>query len=184
MKRLVSIIAATAAAAAVAAAITLPAGADSGAKASQSDELAAFTSCLRAHGLAVPTGLEPVALKGWLGDHEGSASFEAAVNACEPHTEGPAKAPAPSPEELVTCLRDHGLDAPATIDQLKPWVLQQSQTESGKAALTACGFDARPVEKAHGGGGCAGDKAADQAKASRAKTSRAKASKAKAAPEL
>jgi hypothetical protein len=170
MKRLVSIIAATAAAAAVAAAISLPAGADSGPR----DELATFTSCLRAHGLAVPADLDPLALKLWLGAHEDSAGFEIAINACEP--DKPAKVSGPAPEELVSCLRDHGLTPPTSIDQLKPWMAQQDGTAAGRAALSACGIDSRPVDKLRGNGPCGGDKPADAAKA--------KASRRKAAPEL
>lgn len=176
MKRLASIIAATAAAAAVAAAISLPAGADSGARTSASDELATFTSCLRAHDLAVPTGLDARALKTWMGDNENSANFKTAVEACEPQTFGPVKAPGPAPEELIACLRDHALTAPSTIDQLKPWIAQQSDTAAGKAALSACGIDSRPVAKVRENGGCAGEKSAD--------AGRAKASRAKVAPAL
>lgn len=176
MKRLASIIAATAAAAAVAAAISLPAGADSGPRTSASDELATFTSCLRSHGLAVPAGLDPRGLKTWLRDHEGSSDFEAAMDACNPKPDRPAKDAGPAPEELVACLSERGLDAPSSIDQLKRWAAQQSETEAGKAALSACGVNTRPVAKAPGDGGCAGEKAADAA--------RGKASRAKAAPAL
>jgi hypothetical protein len=169
MKRLASIIAATTAAAAVAAAISLPAGADSGAKASLADELATFTSCLRAHGLAVPEGLDPVAFKMWMRDHENSAGFQAAIAACEP--DKPAKASGPAPEELVACLREHGLTPPSTIDQLKPWTAQQDAAAAGRAALSACGIDSRPVDKARGDGPCGGDKptVVEKAKAARAK---------------
>jgi hypothetical protein len=176
MKRLASIIAATAAAAAVTAAISLPAGADSGGRASASDELATFTSCLRTHGLAVPAGLDPRGLKTWLRDHEGGAGFEAALDACNPKPDGPAKDAGPAPAELAACLKERGLDAPSSIDQLKPWVAQQSETDSGKAALSVCGVNPRPVAKAPGGGGCAGEKPADAA--------RAKSSRAKPAPTL
>jgi hypothetical protein len=161
MKRLLSIVAATAAAAAVAAAISLPAGADNGPR----DELATFTSCLRAHGLAVPEGLDPPATKTWLGEHDGSAGFQAAIEACEP--DKPANASGPAPEELVACLRHQGLTPPTSIDELKPWMAQQDGTAAGRSALSACGVDARPVDKAPGDGGCAGDKRA--AKATRAK---------------
>ena len=174
MKRLASIIAATAAAAAVAAAISLPAGADSGPKGS--DELATFTSCLRTHGLAVPEGLEPMALKLWLGEHEDSAGAHTAMDACGPRRDERVKTPGPAPEELVACLRDHGLTPPTTIDQLKPWMAQQDGTAAGRAALTACGIDSRPVDKVRGDGPCGGDKPADAAKA--------KAARKKAAPEL
>ena len=182
MKRLLSIIAATAAAAAVAAAISLPAGADDGARKSASDELAAFTSCLREHGLAVPTDLDPVALKQWLGAHEGSAEAQAAMKACEPFTSGPDKAPAAPPEELLACLRGHGLTPPTTIDELKPWMAQQDGTAAGRATLSECGVDSRPVDKARGDGPCGGDKpsVADKAKAA----AKPKASRAKATPEL
>ena len=37
---------------------------------------------------------------------------------------------------------------------------QQSDTAAGKAALSACGIDSRPVDKAPGNGGCADDKPA------------------------
>ena len=47
----------------------------------------------------------------------------------------------------VACLRDHGLNPPATIDQLKPWMAQQYATDAGRAALHACGFDAHPSDK-------------------------------------
>ena len=182
MKRLLSIIAATAAAAAVAAAISLPAGADDGAPKSATDELAAFTSCLRTHGLAVPTGLDPVALKRWLGAHEGSADAQAAMSACESFTSGPAKTPAPAPEELLACLRDHGLTPPTTIDQLKPWMAQQDGTAAGRATLSACGIDSRPVDKARGDGPCGGDKRTTAEKAKAA--AKPKASRAKAAAGL
>jgi hypothetical protein len=157
MKRLASIIAATAAAAAVAAAISLPAGADSA-----PDEFATFTSCLRAHGLAIPAGLDPMASKMWLHAHEGSASFQTDIDACDPK---PAKSSGPAPEELVACLRDHGLTPPASIDELKPWMAQQTDTAAGKAALSACGVNSHPVSKAPGHGGCGDDKPADAAKA-------------------
>jgi hypothetical protein len=166
MKRFLSIIAAIAAAAAVAAAISLPAGADDG----PGDELATFTSCLRAHGLAIPDGLEPTALKSWLRDHQDSAGFQAAIDACEPKRDKGDKAPNPSPEELVACLRHQGLTPPSTIDQLKPWMAQQDGTTAGRAALSACGVDTRPVDKARGTGGCAGDKAAGAAKVERSRT--------------
>ena len=164
MKRLLSIIAATAAAAAVAAAISLPAGADDGPR--QSDELATLTACLRSHGLAVPAGLEPLALKQWIGEHEDSP----AIAACDLKPDK-VKQDAVPPEKLLACLRDQGLTPPSTIDRLKPWMAQQDAT-TGRAALSACGVDSRPVEKAPGG--CAGEKRADAAK-------QAKASKAKAA---
>jgi hypothetical protein len=163
MKRFLSIIAATAAAAAVAAAISLPAGADDGPR----DELATFTSCLRAHGLPVPEGLDAMASKQWVGAHEGSPGFEAAMNACDPKPDRQAENS--SPEELVSCLREHGLTPPTSIDELKPWMAQQDGTTAGRAALSACGVNSRPVDKAGGKGDCAGEKTAGAAKARRAR---------------
>jgi hypothetical protein len=168
-----SIIAATAAAAAVAAAISLPAGADDGPR----DELATFTSCLRAHGLAVPEGLDPIATKQWIGEHDGSAGFQAAMDACQP--DKPAKVGGPAPEELLACLRHQGLTPPTTIDQLKPWMAQQDGTAAGRSALSACGVDARPADKAGGDGSCGGEKPAKATKAAEAR-----ATKAEAVPSL
>jgi hypothetical protein len=55
--------------------------------------------------------------------------------------------PVPAPAELVACLHDHGLDAPAEISDFKGWVIQQLQTDAGKAALSACGLNTHPDEK-------------------------------------
>jgi hypothetical protein len=133
------------------------------------------------HGaLGEPEGLEPTAFKLWMGEHEGSAGFDAAVAACEP--ERPAKVSGPAPEELVACLRNRGLTPPATIDQLKPWMAQQDGTAAGRAVLTACGVDSRPTEKARGDGSCGGDKPTVVEKAKAA--ARPRASSAKTAPGL
>jgi hypothetical protein len=110
-----------------------------------------------------------MATKTWVGAHQDSPGFEAAINACDPKPDRPAKNSAP--EELVACLRAHGLNPPSSIDELKPYMLQQDGTTAGRAALSACGIDSRPVEKARGKGDCGGDRP------------RAKASRAKAVPE-
>ncbi|HEY6890932.1 MAG TPA: hypothetical protein VI300_24225 [Solirubrobacter sp.] len=56
--------------------------------------------------------------------------------------------PVPAPPELVACLHDHGLDAPATeISDFKGWVIKQLDTDAGKAALSACGLNTHPDEK-------------------------------------
>jgi hypothetical protein len=177
MQRLLAIIAATAAAAAVAAAISLPAGAAK----SGSDELATFASCLRAHGAAIPTGLDAVATKEWLGAHEQEADVSKAMDACNPVTVRREKTGnTASPAELVSCLHDHGLEAPATIDELKPWVARQMDTAAGKAVLNACGLDTAPADKRAGGGpdGCGVDKAGHAA----ATTSKARAARARTTP--
>ena len=182
MQRLLAIIAATAASAAAAAAISLPAGA---ARSATDDELATFTSCMRAHGAAIPDGLDAFATKRWLGAHEEEADVAKAMDACnegderQPVMEVHQKADAVSPAELLSCLHDRGLEAPPMIDELKPWVARQMDTAAGKAALTACGLDTAPPDKRRvGGGGCGVDKAEGSAKA------KAKALAAKPAPAV
>jgi hypothetical protein len=56
---------------------------------------------------------------------------------------GKAAKPA-APTDLVACLRTHGLNPPTDLFALKPWMVQQSGTSTGKAALAAChvSFDA------------------------------------------
>ena len=145
MKRFLTIIAATA----VAAAVTIPAVADSQ---SPPDET---LSCLRAHGIPVSAGLEGAAAKQWIGAHPGTPGLEDAFDHCAP--EGPRQSGA-GPEELRTCLAGKGLTPPASLDALKPWLMQQSQTAAGKATLNACGFAG--VEEKHvaeGDGPCGAD---------------------------
>jgi hypothetical protein len=138
MNRFVAIIAATAAAAAVAAAISLPAGAD---ETPSSD--AGFVSCLRSHGAGIPADAQGAAIKTWLIAHKGDAGVEGALKTCAPDTL--------APEQLTACLRDHGLEPPASLEELKPWIAGQFETDAGKAALKACNVDMRPSEKAVAG---------------------------------
>lgn len=164
MKRLLTIVAATA----VAAAITIPALADSG---SPSDELATFATCLRAHRVAVPADLEGVAIKEWIAAHPDAAGLDSAFKACDPHSRQDRKDDGPGPEELRACLTGKGLNPPASLDALKPWMLQQSQTAAGNDALKACGFagveEKHPVED---GGPCGANKAPGKtSRAARAK---------------
>ncbi|WP_028066385.1 hypothetical protein [Solirubrobacter soli] len=164
MKRFLTIVAATA----VAAAITIPAVADSG---SPSDELATFATCMRAHGVAIPADLEGVAIKQWIGDHQDAAGMQDAFKACDPNPRQGDKADNASPEELVACLRAKGLQPPANVNDLKPWVLQQFETDAGKTALNACGL-AAPGEKPAEDGPCGGPDKAKASRAGRAKSSR------------
>ncbi len=153
MKRMLTIIAATA----VAAAITIPALADSG---SPPDELATFATCLRAHGVAIPADLEGVAIKQWIGAHPDAAGLDSAFKACDPNPRQGRKDDGPGPDELRACMTGKGLNPPAGLDTLKPWVLQQSQTAAGSAALKECGFAG--VEEKHPAeddGPCGADKA-------------------------
>ena len=175
MNRLLAIVAATAAAAAVAAAITIPAGADTANNQSATDELAAFATCLRSHGIPIPADREGVAIKRWIGEHEDLAGLQNAIDECAPNPRHGVKDDGVAPEELRACLRGKGLDAPESLDALKPWIFEQSETDAGKAALTACGFAAGEKKPGAGGSTCAGEKAqpADKARASRAREPRA-----------
>ena len=145
--KLLTVLAATAVAAAVAAAVTLPAGADSGSGSgstsvtitgprSSDGSVASLNACLQAHGAGAPDGRDPMALKQWLLAHQD----DAAVKACTP-----------GPEQLVTCLRSHGLNPPTGIFDLKPWMVQQLQTDAGKAALRACGVNDDPPQNDQSG---------------------------------
>jgi hypothetical protein len=148
MKRFLTIIAATA----VAAAITIPAIADNG---SPTDEVATLATCLHAHGVAIPTDLEGVAVKQWIGTHPDTAGLDDAIKACDPNPRQGPKDDGPGPAELRACLSGKGLDPPAGLNELKPWMLQQSQTAAGKQALHACGFAG--IEEKHAvedGGPC------------------------------
>ena len=78
MKRFLTIIAATA----VAAAVTIPALADG--ESPSSDRSATFETCLRAHGIPVPAGLEGRAFKEWIGAHPDTPGLEDAFQACDP----------------------------------------------------------------------------------------------------
>ena len=169
MKRFLTIVAATA----VAAAITIPAVADSG---SPSDELETFATCLRTHGIAIPADLHGVAIKEWVGAHQDTAGLEAAFEACDPHPDKVDKADNAAPEKLVACLRTKGLEPPAGIEDLKPWIIQQSQTATGKEALNACGFagvEEKPVVEDGGPCGDAKARSASKARASRARRPKA-----------
>ena len=134
--KLLTVLAATAAAAAVAAAITIPAGADSGA----GNDATKIATCLHAHGATdAPSGGDALALKQWLAAHADNAG----VKACVPE--------AAAPDELMSCLRTHGLNPPGNLFQLKPWMLRQAGTDAGKAVLKTCGVDFNPPQSADTG---------------------------------
>jgi hypothetical protein len=139
MQRLIAIIAATATAAAVAAAISLPAGADDGGQPADPDGVK-LAACLRDHGAAVPAGAQDRELKDWIGGAEGRPEVRAALKACDASNEKPG----PPPEQLTACLRDHGLNPPSTLEELKPWLIDTVlTTDAGKAAAKACGVQPR-----------------------------------------
>jgi hypothetical protein len=160
MKRFLTIIAATA----VAAAITIPALADGG---SPPDELDTFATCLRAHGIPIPAELEGVAIKEWVGAHRDTAGLDDAFRACDPKPSQAQKDDGPAPAQLRACLTGKGLNPPTGLDELKPWILRQSETAAGNAALKACGFGGvEDKPRVEDGGPCGAAKA--QAKPSRA----------------
>ena len=163
MRNLAAVLAATAVAAAVTAAISLPAGADQGPPPDQ------LVACLRAHGVDIPADARDFAIKAWIADHESGPAVDRAMSACQPGG-SPGET---SPEKLAGCLRDHGLDAPAAIADLKPWIVHQLDTEAGKAALAACGVDTAPDEKREGDakpGGCSPADPAETPKSTSAAT--------------
>jgi hypothetical protein len=128
MNRLLTIVAATAVAAAIAAAITIPAGADD----TPNDNGAQINACLRTHGADVPADLRGLALKQWIAAHMSDPAIAACMPA-EPTTK-------PAPEKLIRCLRDHGLNPPSNIEDLKPYMASQEDTQAGREALTVCGI--------------------------------------------
>jgi hypothetical protein len=150
------------------AAIALPAlGADSKTPRSQAKpagDFGAFVACLRVHGLAdAPT--DPAELKPWLGAREGSDpdSVKAAVAACD--DKRPAKdavvARGPDVEDLIGCVRAHGLDAPTAPDAFKRWVAEKEASDAGAldTAMRACKMALAPDPPKDPGkpGACVGD---------------------------
>ena len=126
MRRTLSILAATA----LAAAFTIPALAqdDGGGKDSG---FTRFTSCLRDNGVDVPAGLDPVAVKRWLGEHQDQAPIAAALQNCgKPADNGFA--------ELYSCLRSHGVDVESSPDAVKRKVVELNGSDAGRATLKAC----------------------------------------------
>ena len=106
---------------------------------------------LQTGGFLVIDGADPFALKKWIATHEAGP----AVAACVPE--------AAPPTELLSCLRAHGLNPPSSLFELKPWMLRQSRTDAGKAAMKPCGvdFDRRPtVQELPKKGDCGGGKVA------------------------
>ena len=164
MRRLVAIIAATAAAASVAAIITRPASAGDPA----ADD-ARFVTCLRAQGLDIPAGTVEPAIKNWILAHRDEPGTDRSLTACKLKIGGSTAAP----EELLACLRDHGLDPPPNLEAFKPWMARQHETEAGKAAQRACGFDARPTEHIRGSCGAKAPEASERKAVTTSKLGRA-----------
>ena len=146
-----------AAAAAVAAAITIPAGAQDGS--GQDPALARFTACLGAHGVDVPSGLDGLAFKQWLGGQQDRPAVTAALAACD--SSGPGKGGADGFTQLYSCLTSHGVTVERSPDAVKRRVLQLNESDAGRETLAACKISVGDPAKA--GDGRAG-KPADAAR--------------------
>jgi hypothetical protein len=160
---------AVAAASAVAAiaAVALPAlGADSHTPRRQAEpapaSFSAFVSCLRSHGLA-DAPADPAALKPWLGAQQASDrdTVNAAMAACDdkvaPKPTGEAQGP--DVEDVIACVRDHGIDAPTEPDAFKRWLKGSEDSSAVDAALRDCKMKLAPGPSEGPGkpGGCVKD---------------------------
>jgi hypothetical protein len=127
----VTLATAAASALATAAFVALPAlGDDPGGKAPGTDvddQTAGLVTCLRAHGLDAPSTIDE--FKPWLADQEASAprTTEAAERACK--AEAPKVDRAGIPEELIACVRAHGVDAPAEPAAFERWLASKKATD-------------------------------------------------------
>ena len=159
--------AAAASAVAAIAAVALPAvGADSKTPRRQAESggaaFSAFVSCLRSHGLA-DAPADPAALKPWLGAKDASDpdTVKAATAACDdklpPKPTGVAKGP--DLEDLITCVRGHGIDAPTDPDAFKRWLKGTADPSAVDAALRDCkmSLGPGPSEGQVKPGACGGD---------------------------
>jgi hypothetical protein len=127
----VTLATAAASALATAAFVALPAlGDDPGGKPpgiNADDQIAGLVTCLRAHGLDAPSAIDE--FKPWLADQEASAprTTEAAARACK--AQAPEVARAGIPEELIACVRAHGVDAPAEPAAFERWLASKKATD-------------------------------------------------------
>src|SRR5687768_15381921 len=113
--KILTILAATA----VAAAVSIPA------VAGEPRDGDGVVACLRAQGLDIPADTRGAAIKQWALRHADDAATERAFAACKPKGESPAR--------LVECLRGQGLEPPTALEELKPWIARQFDSEAGKA---------------------------------------------------
>ena len=159
--------AAAASAVAAIAAVALPAVvADSKTPRRQAESggvaFSAFVSCLRSHGLA-DAPADPAALKPWLGAKQASDrdTVNAAMAACDdklpPKPAGVAQGP--DVEDVIACVRDHGIDAPTEPDAFKRWLKDAADTGAADGALRDCKMKLAPGPSESPGkpGGCVKD---------------------------
>ncbi len=141
-----TLIAAAVAAVAAVAVVALPAIGDSGTNGGGDDGVRAYAACLAAHGLpGAPTnGME---LKPWLVSHDAD-TVGAATAACEDVAPGRAGRPGPDVEQMIACVRSHGVDAPSAPEDFKPWVGEHQSSKAVRSALIACKMAVAPDAKA------------------------------------
>jgi hypothetical protein len=162
-----ALVAAAAAALAAIAVVALPAiGDDSGGNpprvGGDDAKMAAFVACLRTHGLpSAPS--DPTALKPWMLNEQASdpQALKAAVKACEGELpQKPADvAPGPDIQDMIACVRKHGLDAPTDPVAFKQWLARQESTDPDRvdAALRDCKLALDPGPGKPGAGKPQGD---------------------------
>jgi hypothetical protein len=157
------------------AAVALPAaGADSKTPRRQAQpapaSFSAFVSCLRSHGLT-DAPADPAALKPWLRARQDANpdGVKAAMLACDNKVLDDKRAAVKGPDfqQLVSCVRAHGIDAPSDPDAFKRWVAATEASDrdtldrvmgackmelgpgpDGPVKPANCGEDAQPADKA------------------------------------
>ena len=157
---------AVAAASAVAAiaAVALPAvGADSKTPRRQAKpapaSFGAFVACLRSHGLA-DAPADPATLKPWLGAKQASDrdTVNAAMAACDAKVPPKADGGPQGPEvnDVIACVRSHGVDAPTAPDAFKRWLKDSADSSAVDAVLRDCKMRLAPIPSEGSGkpGGC------------------------------
>ena len=141
-----TLLAAAAAAVVASAVVALPAIGDSGTTGAQPTDQSALAACLAAHGLAgaPTTGTQ---LKPWLADKERADPdrVKTAIHACAPQ----GSAPGPDNQQMVSCMRSHGIHAPTAPAGFKRWLGEQQQAGASKTldALAACKRALAPAAK-------------------------------------
>ena len=108
-----------------------------------------FVTCLRSHGLA-DAPADPAQLKPWLATRETSDpdAVKGAMAACDDKLpdgrhgahEKRVVVRGPDVEELIACVRKHGLDAPTAPDAFKRWLAAKDASDPGALAgvMGAC----------------------------------------------
>jgi hypothetical protein len=149
---------AAASALATAAIVALPAiGDESGNKRGGVDsdgDIAELVSCLRAQGLDAPSAFEE--FKPWLArqetrDPDATKAAELACKAQLPKVHKPATT---IPDEFISCVRAHGLDAPTRPAAFDRWVKRMEETnpDALDTILPEC---KRAIDPGPKPGGCA-----------------------------